>query len=207
MLYLTKMPFNSVWIKAETQQELANTFIRCQEFYESDHPQFHNKTFTLGAVKSYYSEKYGGDVYGDMWVGFNFPSSVLKPFFNGLFDPLTELEKEFLDLVRYRTDQYYIIGAQSKSVLRHELAHSMYSFCQEYQTEIDNLIKKNKRKFTKTIQHLISEGYNKKVVNDEIQAYVTDNDNQYILENLDPTMINAINNIYQKHRRRCGDNT
>jgi len=206
LLTIKPQPFNSLWVSAQSLQELGETFIRFQEYYESPNPDFHGKPFTLGSVKSYYSIKYGGDTYSDMWVGFNFPSSILQPFFNGLFDPLTEHEQEFLRLVKYRTDSYYIIGAQSRSVLRHELAHSMYSYCEDYRIEIDALIQKNKRKFGKVIQYMVGEGYSKKVVSDEIQAYVTDNDNHFILDNLDPILINSVNNIYQKHRRRCSNN-
>ena len=149
MLKIKKQPYNSVWVSADSQRELGETFIRFQEHYESASPEFRNKIFTFGAVKHWYSMEYGADLYSDTWVGFNFPSVVLVPFKQGLFDPLTSEEKELLGLLKYRYDNYYIIGAQNNSTLRHELAHAMYGFNQKYKNEIDNLIKKHKKDFAK----------------------------------------------------------
>jgi hypothetical protein len=62
MLTIKKQPFNSVWIKASSQKELGNTFIRFQEHYESPNPDFRNKIFTLGQARQWYSITYGGDI-------------------------------------------------------------------------------------------------------------------------------------------------
>lgn len=202
MLKLKKQPYNALWISADSQKELGETFIRFQEYYESPNPEFYNKIFTLGSVKHWYSIEYGADVYSDTWVGFNFPSCVLVPFKQGLFDPLTEQEKILLDLLKYRNDDYYIIGAQTKNVLRHELSHAMYGYSQKYKEEIDNFIWENSSKFRKIKKYIISKGYHKDVINDEIQAYVTDNDDSYILNNLDPEMISGINKIYIRNKKK-----
>jgi hypothetical protein len=37
MLKIKKQPYNSVWITADSQKELGETFIRFQEYYESPH--------------------------------------------------------------------------------------------------------------------------------------------------------------------------
>ncbi|MEB3209634.1 MAG: hypothetical protein VKK63_12075, partial [Synechococcus sp.] len=86
-LKVKKQPFNSVWISADSQEELGNTFIRFQEHYES--PKFKEQIFTVGQVRSWYSSTYGANTYEKDWSGYNFPSTVLKPFRDGLFDPLT----------------------------------------------------------------------------------------------------------------------
>jgi hypothetical protein len=199
MLKIKKQPYNSVWISADSQKELGETFIRFQEYYESPNPEFKNKIFTLGSIKNWYSIQYGGDVYADTWVGFNFPSSVLLPFKQGLFDPLTPQEKNLLDIINYRDDNYYIIGAQNSSTLRHELAHAMYGYNIKYKNEIDNLIKTNQIKFKKIKKYILNKGYDISVINDEIQAYVTDNDDAFIMNNLDSKMIVDINKIYNKY--------
>jgi len=201
MLKLKKQPYNSVWISADSQKELGETFIRFQEYYESPSKRFRNKIFTLGDIKNYYSLQYGADLYSDLWIGFNFPSSVLVPFKQGLFDPLTSQEKELLGLLKYRHDTYYIIGAQNNSTLRHELAHAMYGYDPKYKNEIDNYISKNKKGFTKVSKHILKRGYDKSVLNDELQAYITDNDDEFIRNNLDPNLINEIFSIYKRHRK------
>jgi hypothetical protein len=201
MLKIKKQPYNSLWISADSQKELGETFIRFQEFYESPNPRFRNKIFTLGSIKQWYSILYGGDNYSNTWVGFNFPSSVLLPFKQGLFDPLTEYERNLLDLVKYRNDNYYIIGAQNESTLRHELSHAMYGYNLKYKKEIDNLILKNKPRFKKISKYILEKGYDISVINDEIQAYVTDNDDEFIRNNLDSVLINKILSIYKRYKK------
>lgn len=202
MLTLKTQPYNSIWISASSQKELGETFIRFQEHYESPNPEFHKKIFTLGSVKHWYSIQYGADLYSSMWVGFNFPSSVLIPFKQGLFDPLTEQEQALLELLKYRNDDYYIIGAQTNNVLRHELSHAMYGFSKKYKEEIDQFIEDYKYKFKKIKHYILEKGYHKDVVNDEIQAYVTDNDDTFILNNLDPELISGINKIYIRNKKK-----
>jgi hypothetical protein len=204
-LKIQNQPYNSVWISAGSQKELGETFIRFQEYYESNNPLFKNRIFTLGQVKQWYSEKDGFDSYSDYWVGFNLPSVALQPFRSNLFDPLTDYEKELLDALKYRQDDFYIIGAQTKSVLRHELSHALYGHSEQYKTEIDAFIKKNKARFRKTQKYILDKGYCKEVLNDETQAYVTDNDDKFILNNLDPDLISGINKIY--HRNKKHDDT
>ena len=201
MLKFKKQPYNSVWVSADSQRELGETFIRFQEFYESDNSNFRGQIFTLGLVKQYYSIEYGSDLYSDTWVGFNFPSSVLIPFREGLFDPLTEHETNLLGAHKYRNDNFYIIGAQNKSTLRHELCHAMYGYSPKYKLEIDNFIQKNNQKFKKVSKYILDKGYTKGVVNDELQAYITDNDDTFILNNLDAQLISGINKIYQRHKK------
>lgn len=202
MLKVKKQPYNSIWISADSQKELGETFIRFQEHYESPNPNFRNQIFTLGSIKHWYSLEYGSDSYSETWVGFNFPSSVLSPFRQGLFDPLTEEEKILLELLKYRKDDFYIIGAQDKSTLRHELSHAMYGYSSKYKNEIDNFIESNKYKFNKVKKYILNKGYTKEVINDEIQAYVTDNDDAFILNNLDPELISGINKIYIRNKKK-----
>jgi hypothetical protein len=201
MLKLKKQPYNSIWVSADSQKELGETFIRFQEYYESPSKKYRNKIFTVGDIKNYYSLQYGADLYSDLWIGFNFPSSVLIPFKQGLFDPLTSQEKELLGLLKYRNDKFYIIGAQNNSTLRHELSHAMYGYDSRYKNEIDIYISKNKKGFNKVSKHILKKGYDKSVLNDELQAYITDNDDDFIRSNLDPNLINGILSIYKRYRK------
>lgn len=199
MLNCKQQPYNSVWVWADSQEELGLTFMRFQEHYESANPLFRGNIFTQGQLKRWYSETYGSNNYHLTWIGFNFPSMVLEPFKEGLFDPLTVEEHRLLELFRYRKDKFYIIGAQTNSVLRHELAHALYSSNSKYKQEIDQFLNKNKNKLTKTAQYILGKGYCKEVLNDELQAYITDNDDTEIINTLCPTIIAGINKIYKKY--------
>jgi hypothetical protein len=201
MLKIKSQPYNSVWISADSQEELGRTFIRFQEYYESPNPDFRGKIFTLGVVRQWYSVKYGADTYHHDWTGFNFPSRILLPFKQGLFDPLTSEEIELLNLFKYRHDNFYIMGAQNNATLRHELSHALYDSNEKYRNEIDSYIKKNKRGLAKTKKYILDKGYAEEVLNDEIQAYVTDNDDQTIISSTDPHIILDINKIYKKYRK------
>lgn len=206
-IVLTKQPLNSIWVCADTQEELGNTFIRFQEYYESPNIEFRNKIFTIGQVRSWYSTRYGADTYHHDWTGFNFPSRVLDPFRKGLFDPLTNEEKTLLELLKYRYDNFYIIGAQNQSVLRHELAHALYAYSSNYRTKIDELCHKYKKNLKKTSDYILNKGYHKSVLNDELQAYITDNDDEFIKNNTPSIIIEQINKLYlfyiQQDSRDC----
>ena len=201
-LKVVKQPFNAIWVSATTQQELGETFIRFQEHYESDNPKFRGQIFTLGQVKQWYSELDGYDSYSKYWVGFNFPSKVLEPFRKGLFDPLTSGEKELLKKVKYRSTNFYVIGAQDNEVLRHELAHALYGYSEQYRNAVNSYIQSHSRKFAAVKRYLKKIGYCDAVLNDEVQAYVTDNDNVFIMDNLDPDLIAGLNRLWKKYRNK-----
>ena len=201
MLKIKPQKYNSVWISADSQAELNITFMRFTEHYESPNPNFRNHIFTIGQLKNWYSITYGADTYHKDWSGFNIPSSVLKPFYQGLFDPLIKEEQSLLELFKYRDDNFYIIGAQDNSVLRHELAHALYSFNIRYRTAIDSCILKNKTSLYKTSKYILDKGYCKDVLNDEIQAYITDNDDEFIIKNTPQTVLEQINTIYKKYEQ------
>ena len=200
MLKIKQQKYNSVWVWADSQEELNRSFMRFTEHYESPNPDFKNKIFTVGQLKRWYSITYGADTYHVDWSGFNIPSSVLKPFVEGLFDPLTSEEQNLLNLFKYRNDNFYIIGAQNNSVLRHELAHALYSHNESYRKKIDSYIKQNTKNLHKTSRYILEKGYCKDVLNDELQAYITDNDDDFIIKNTPERIINAINSIYRRHK-------
>jgi hypothetical protein len=77
----------------------------------------------------------------------------------------------------------------------------MYGYSIKYKQEIDKFIEKNSNRFRKVKKYIFDKGYCKDVINDEIQAYVTDNDDTYILNNLDAELISGINKIYQRHKK------
>ena len=201
---IKQLKFNTVLLQTDSQESLCKTFIRFQEFYES--PKFKNTIFTLGQLKHWYSITYGADTYHRDWEGFNFPSYVLKPFINGLFDPLTKEENELISLFRYRNDDFYIIGANDESTIRHELSHALYAYSKSYRKNIDIVCQKYDKKLNKIKKYLLDKGYCIDVLNDEIQAYTTDNDDDFIKENLDPTIVHKINKLYNSYYNETKSN-
>lgn len=199
MINCKKQPYNSVWVWADSQDELGLTFMRFQEHYESDNPSFKNNVFTQGQLKRWYSETYGSNSYHTHWIGFNFPSKVLIPFKEGLFDPLTLEEQRLLELFKYRSDNFYIIGAQNNLVLRHELSHALYASNIKYKQEIDCFLNKNKSKLKSTLKYIKDKGYCDEVLYDEIQAYITDNDDNELINITCPTVLAGINKIFNKY--------
>lgn len=201
MLSIKKQIFNSVLISASSTEELAEAFMRFQEYYEN--PFWQDKIFTVGQFKEWYSKKYGADTYKSDWHGFNIPSEALEPFKKGLFDPLTKLENKLLNFFRYRNDKFYIIGANEDDILKHELCHVLYYSDDRYKKEINKILLSYKKEIKVAENHLIKKGYSKKVILDEIQAYILDGN--YFEENkvrLPEKLKNDINKIFLKYQKR-----
>ena len=82
----------------KTQYQLAATFMRFQEYYDS--PQFKGKIFSVEEYMDWYANVNGKFSYFEDWPAFNIPSQTLKMFFAGWFNPLTNKEKKLLDVFR-----------------------------------------------------------------------------------------------------------
>jgi hypothetical protein len=183
------------------KRELAATFLRFQEHFES--PEFRGKIFSLDEYKDWYKTFAPRAVelkrftYYEDWGGFNIPSSVLIPFFEGKFSPLSAKEKKLLGVIRrYISDntnldvaapdtqfakklrrfKFYVIGtcAQEKAVIKHELAHALYFTSHSYKREVKAILARassvEKRKIAKLL--LQSGGYHRSVIPDETHAYL-----------------------------------
>ena len=158
---------------------MGSTFVRFQEFYES--PEFKGKYFSLNQFQEWYMKSTNKDnfTYYDDWYGFNIPSEVLIPFYEGHFDPLTENEQNLLNYFKGKTGKFYIIGCMNdekiEDNLKHEIAHALYYANSDYKKESDavlasiepDIIKLFKDQFDK------SAGYHPDVFKDEVQAYLT----------------------------------
>ncbi len=158
-----------------------STMLRFQEHYES--PKFKGKYFTLVEFKKWYvsnteiGKKYGFNYY-TYWLGFNIPSSVLKPFYNEKFKPLSTQELDFLNKFKdKRKERFYIISTPTKlnlAIINHEIAHALFYTDSNYRRKTTMLINKlDKNTKTKLKDYLLKElGYNKSVLIDEMQAYL-----------------------------------
>jgi len=174
----------------DKRYDLCMTFVRFQEFYES--PKFRNKYFELEEFMDWWADKYGiaGSFdYVAKWDGFNIPGYIVcrwieqMTIHNGSF---REKEKTLLNEIRKKLNgsldsvkSIYIIGVNKETgesnievCKDHEVAHAFYQLYPQYREECKELLKKTPLKIKdKAIAALTELGYNKKVFDDEMQAY------------------------------------
>ncbi len=154
-----------------TQRELAATFLRFEEHYES--PKFRGRRFTLAEFKRWYAKEHGAFTYYKDWPAFNIPSSVLEPFYKGRFDPLSRREKRFLDAFRNLTGRFYIIGTTEKAkegFVMHETAHGLYYTDPSYRGKVLRILRKTDLSGIRKFLHC--HGYHPAVHWDESHAYL-----------------------------------
>jgi len=165
----------NIFLVTHKRQEFVNqTFVRFQEHYEND--EFAGKIFTLGEFRQRYIERFGQWSYDTDWAGFNIPSSALKPFYDGLFDPLTSKEKAFLKVFSHLDKPFYVIGMSENGmtdVLEHEISHGLYFTNKKYRKLMDKLVDDIPKKLYKRLcSSLTYRSYAPAVHKDEIQAYL-----------------------------------
>jgi hypothetical protein len=151
---------------------MCSSFLRFQEHYES--PEFRGKIFTLGQYHDWYAQENGGATYTRDWGGFNVPDYVLKPFVQGLFDPLTKEEQEIVDLFRYRTDKFYLIGTADdgdEDAYDHEVCHGLFYTSDDYREAVLTELKEHDLKHLHKFLKL--NGYCAEVMDDEAHAYIS----------------------------------
>jgi hypothetical protein len=156
-------------ISFASQYLLAATFLRFQEYYES--PKFSGKFFTLEEYMDWYAVERGSFSYFEDWVGFNIPSWVLKPFYEGKFDPLTEKEKTLLQMFKKISGEFYVIASVSGDLdtLFHEVVHGLFYLFPEYRKDVISCLRRfNTRSIERRL--LKDSGYKKSVLNDEMNA-------------------------------------
>jgi len=165
------------WLKIESRYNLAMTFLRYQEYYESPSSDFRGKDFTIIDYMDWYSKTYGKGsfTYPNDWAGFNIPSKVLNDIFDG---DIKDWNK--YDTIMYKAycniddEKYYLIGANKQNnTLNHEIAHGLYATNTIYKESMDELITnidpEDKRLFYSKLSEM---GYTIEVFDDEIQAYL-----------------------------------
>jgi hypothetical protein len=137
-------------------EELCKIFVRFQEHYES--PEFRGKYFSLNQYKKWYiknsavGKKTGKFSYYNDWGGFNIPSYVLEPFYEGKFGKLSAREAKLLAYFnKYRGQKFYIIGSQPKNqrVLYHEISHGLWYVNDKYKQKAENKLNENFNNYCK----------------------------------------------------------
>jgi hypothetical protein len=162
------------------RESLCSALCRIEEHYES--PEFKGKIFTLGQYREWYSSQFGAWSYYKDWSGFNIPSESFEPFFKGSFDPLSEAEAEVIELFKYKTGKFCVIGTfegGDSDVYEHEICHALYATNEDYKVEALTAVNKYELKELKSF--LADLGYNKSTIPDECHAYICESF-QYLKE-------------------------
>jgi hypothetical protein len=174
MLKAEKIKSGIYMVSADSHAELSATFVRFQEHYES--PEFRGKIFSLDEYKTWYEDRYGGWTYEEDWSGFNFPGHILRPFRDGLFDPLTDGERELMALFDSLEGDFYVIGTNDPAAVEHEICHGLYHTDPGYKREMDILVSNLPADQKGRLERfLIKAGYHEAVFVDEMQALIAAN--------------------------------
>jgi hypothetical protein len=178
-MQVNKLGSNILLFTTKSQKELAITFFRMQEHYESQNKKLFRKPFDVFTFLDEMMDKKGHINYFSYWAGFNFPDTNFEDWRNAI-DQVTPYEQEFIknvdDLIDV-THPYYLIGALKgdKETINHEISHALYYLNPAYREEAEILIYEMINLFPdeykKIKKHLMKMGYNENVVWDEIQAY------------------------------------
>lgn len=164
--------------------ELAMTFLRYQECYESPNPEFRNKSFNLIDYQRWYAANTGkGEfTYVKDWSGFNIPSKIIDmnmaPGFirdwNSFDGEMKLIDKTIKAVTGNKS--YYLIGScnADNDTLRHEVAHGLFFTNSDYKMYMNDLIDMSTTLEVQTAMFdiLRKMGYDESVLRDELQAYM-----------------------------------
>jgi hypothetical protein len=158
--------------------DMAFHFLRFQEHYES--PGFKSTVFTWPQYVVWYKQVRGSFSYPWDWAGYNFPGTILRPFREGRFDPLTRREKALLLALKDVGDQDYVIGTYEDYAdsVDHELAHAFWHLDPAYRAEVEAVLQGGDYT-TQKAALAEGDGYDPMVFMDEIQACAVEGGDEY----------------------------
>jgi hypothetical protein len=164
-------------------KDISLTFFRAQEYYESQNANLYRKPFTVYDFLEASTDKNGYMEYFSIWSGYNIPGLIFDEWYNlHNYNDLTPREVELGHYIRSNTrfnQKYYIIAALEKDVrtIDHEIAHALWYLDDAYKANMEGLNGILKKEFPdnyKLIKKYLKKlGYNKEVIEDEIQAYLS----------------------------------
>ena len=192
---LKKCGNNILFFEFKTQKELALTFFRVQEFYESKNDSLLNKSFSVFDFLNESMDKEGYLDYFYFWSGFNVPGYAFNSWVSCInTNHFTYMEHDLINAVWDNAnihEDFYIIGAKKgdKATLNHELAHAFYYVDFKYRVEMseitDKFKEKQRKSYKKMCKILSKMGYNESVLDDEIQAYFSTETKKQLIEDFD----------------------
>jgi hypothetical protein len=190
----------NVWfVSFDTQEDLALSFLRFQEHYES--PRFRGQVFSLDEFKTWYASQNGSFSYVDDWSGFNIPSSVFDLFKRGDFDPLSNRETALMSAFGGEPHPFYIIGTNEDSdALEHEICHALFYVDPDYRAAAEKIISDHVEQLAPVFLEMADMGYHESVHVDEVQAYASANPDWLRHNNLycDPNITQQLQDLKRK---------
>ena len=192
-------------VEFENNYDLAMTFLRYQEFYESPNSKFRGKSFTILDYMEWYSKDRDGHFsYPSDWSGFNIPDHVIEQNrktiidFNKYDECMFSIQSK---IHKHNYEKFYLIGALENDhhTRAHEVAHGLYYINDEYKKSMNNLIKsylsvKEKNKIEEELNNL---GYSRVVFKDEMQAYLSTG-NEYFTPVLRQPFVDVLSKYYKQ---------
>lgn len=182
MLTIRKIPDYPVWhVESEDKWELAMTFLRMTEYYESMNPAFQGHVFTMEEYMDWYvreysksKKPYGAFTYASDWSAFNVPARAVRAVYD-MFSQhsqkelwlFQELEKDHA----FANPDFYLIGNQRgspKASFDHEFRHALFAVNSEYREEVVSVVSHYP---LVELSQWILKHYAPSVLVDEIQAY------------------------------------
>ena len=190
----------------DNNKELALTFCRVQEYYESDLPELNGKHFTFEEFINSQMDENGNIDYFSYWDGFNVPSNVLNSWLDGITSLTKWEDKLIAQLPVFNDKPFYVIGAleKDKNTINHEIAHALYSLNTDYFTEMVNLnmefMDQHKKDSAKLVKILKILGYGENVFSDEMQAYLSTDPKKNLVEDFQLDY-DTLKPLIQKYRK------
>lgn len=197
MFSLKKLADRIYLLRFETRYDLAMTFMRYQEFYESPNSRFRGKPFTIASFTKWYTHEYGDGkfTYVEDWAGFNFPVAIIDAVWDtGIEDP-SHYDHFMRSVAAYvkddsQNDGCYLIGSsvEGPCVVTHEVAHALYFTDPEYKKRAETLIQNFLPSvvFEPIADVLRDSCYTETVLLDEIQAYCVEGYIEYLWPDANP---------------------
>jgi hypothetical protein len=174
-------------VTIQDEYDLAMTFCRLQEFYESPFKQIRGKTFEMDEFQRLYAKKFGDGVftYPADWAGFNVPGDIMDEFMSVTFPDWGNNYDFVIDDIHWNiteeyesyneTRPYYVIGAgpKDKDTINHEICHALYYLDADYKFRVNYVINQLDSKLLNYFKsELLDKGYSKAVLIDEVNAYL-----------------------------------
>jgi len=173
-------------VTMDNSYDLAMTFCRAQEFYESPYKEIRGKNFNMVEFQRLYTMRRGEScfAYPEDWCGFNVPSNAIwNLYYSNKIEDLNQYDTIFhkiIDKITCDTNKneyrYYLIGAGTgdERTKNHEIAHAFYYLHPSYKKAANKITSQLPEKlYNKFKKHLLGIGYSDKSIKDEIQAYLS----------------------------------
>lgn len=181
MITVHKLPAYPIWhVESDDKWELAMTFLRIEEFYESPNPDFQGNVFSLEAYMDWYVQEYSKDkkpygvfTYPSDWSAFNVPGSAVHAVYSTFTDHSKRerwLFRELMNQGAFTEKQFYLIGNKqgADAFFEHEYRHALFALNAEYSAEVTAIIDRYE---IRELRAWILARYAISVLKDEIQAY------------------------------------